>query len=193
MAEKKALIVLAESAELSGNGAGVAKLLKKGALVSSYTAGTVLDGSVAADSITKAQPADVAAAIEKGDALIVVDLGAADTAALDAALEVVLEAADRRTVVTVVAKGAVAFFGMGINGKAGTVSRAAKAGDVLPTLAFVADLPLTETCTGAIIYQALKSPNLKLEEIGKLKEALVRMEGALARDNREPWDKHDCA
>ena len=34
---------------------------------------------------------------------------------------------------------------------------------------------------------------MKLEEIGKLKEALTRMEGALARDNREPWDKHDCA
>ena len=32
-----------------------------------------------------------------------------------------------------------------------------------------------------------------LEEIKKLKEALVRMESVIQRDNREPWDKHDCA
>ena len=39
----------------------------------------------------------------------------------------------------------------------------------------------------------MKNPNLKLEEIKKLKEALVRMESVIQRDNREPWDKHDCA
>ena len=42
-------------------------------------------------------------------------------------------------------------------------------------------------------YYALKDPNMKLKEIAKLKEALGRMEAALQRDTREPWDKHDCA
>ena len=61
------------------------------------------------------------------------------------------------------------------------------------TIATIADLPVDEDCTGAIIYQVMKNPNLKLEEIKKLKEALVRMESVIQRDNREPWDKHDCA
>jgi len=83
--------------------------------------------------------------------------------------------------------------GAGINAKAGSIARPATAKDIVPTLAYITDLPITTECCGAILYQALKSPNLKLDEIAKLKEALIRMEGALARDNREPWDKHDCA
>ena len=39
----------------------------------------------------------------------------------------------------------------------------------------------------------MKDPNLKISEINKLKEAISRMESVIARDNREPWDKHDCA
>lgn len=52
------------------------------------------------------------------------------------------------------------------------------------TIATIADLPVDEACTGAIIYQVMKNPNLKLEEIKKLKEALVRMESVIQRDNR---------
>ena len=75
--------------------------------------------------------------------------------------------------------------------------RALQRHDTLPLTdelaATIADLPVDEDCTGAIIYQVMKNPNLKLEEIKKLKEALVRMESVIQRDNREPWDKHDCA
>ena len=75
--------------------------------------------------------------------------------------------------------------------------RALQRRDTLPLTdelaATIADLPVGEACTGAIIYQVMKNPNLKLEEIKKLKEALVRMESVIQRDNREPWDKHDCA
>ena len=70
---------------------------------------------------------------------------------------------------------------------------AVNAQDIAVTIATIADLPIDEDCTGAIIYQVMKNPNLKLEEIKKLKEALVRMESVIQRDNREPWDKHDCA
>lgn len=192
MAEKKALVVLAPAAEL-GAGASVEKLLKKAALFSTFAAGEVIDAAVAAETVTKLQPAEVAAAVENGVALGVIDLGAADTAALDAALEVILDAADRKTVIAVVAANALALHGAGINAKAGSVARAASAKDIVPTLAYITDFPITTECCGAILYQALKSPNLKLDETTKLKEALIRMEGALARDNREPWDKHDCA
>jgi len=192
MAEKKALVILAPAAEL-GAGASIEKLLKKGALFTSFAAGDVIDAAVAAETVTSLQPADVAAAVEGGLVLGVVDLGAADTAALDAALEVILDAADRKTVIAVAAKNGLVLNGAGINGKAGSIARPAAAKDIVPTLAYITDLPITSECCGAILYQALKSPNLKLDEITKLKEALIRMEGALARDNREPWDKHDCA
>ncbi|MFQ8735889.1 MAG: hypothetical protein ACLSAH_07520 [Bilophila wadsworthia] len=83
--------------------------------------------------------------------------------------------------------------GLAVNPKAGIVGRAVNAQDIAVTIATIADLPVDEDCTGAIIYQVMKNPNLKLEEIKKLKEALVRMESVIQRDNREPWDKHDCA
>lgn len=193
MAEKKALIIVAPNADLSGSGAGLDKLLKKAALFTAYSAGDVIDGAVEDASISRLQAADVEAAVEKGVALGLIDLGTADTAALDAALATILDGADRKTVIAVAAKNALALYGTGINGKVGTVKRQAFAKDIVPTLAYIADFAISGTCTGAILYQALKSPNMKLEEIGKLKEALMRMEGALARDNREPWDKHDCA
>lgn len=191
MAEKKALIVIAPAAQLSG--ASVEKMLKKGAAFTNFSAGDVIDAAVAAETVTSLQPQDVAAAVEGGVALGVVTLAGADAAALDSALATVLDAADRKTVIALVAKDALVLHGAGINAKAGSVARPACAKDVIPTLAYITDFPITDACTGSILYQALKSPNLKLDEITKLKEALIRMEGALARDNREPWDKHDCA
>ena len=104
-----------------------------------------------------------------------------------------LEAADRRTLVVVAAADGVAFYGLAVDSKAGAVARAVNAQDIAVTIATIADLPVSAQCTGGIIYQAMKNPNLKLDEIRKLKEALVRMESVIQRDNREPWDKHDCA
>ena len=44
-----------------------------------------------------------------------------------------------------------------------------------------------------MLYEALRDPNMKNNQLKKMHEALTRMETALARDSREPWDKHDCA
>ena len=93
----------------------------------------------------------------------------------------------------VVSGKGVAFWGFGVNNKAGAVNRAATAQDIYVTIANIVDLPITAECTGAILYQMMKDPNLKISEINKLKEAISRMESVIARDNREPWDKHDCA
>ncbi len=192
MADKKAIVVLAPAAEIAG-GDAIGKLLKKGALLPNYSGGTVCDGSVADGDIVALSPEAVAEAVEKGTPLMVVDLGNADSAALNAALATIMDAADRRTIIAVAGKGALALYGAGVDPKVGKVERAAFAKDVLATLATVGEFPLTTQCTGAVLYQALKTPNVKLEELVKLKEALSRMEGALSRDNREPWDKHDCA
>ena len=193
MADKKTIVVLAPSAEISGTAGSVGKLLKKGALVTNYTPGTVIDAAVSDADVSRMDAAGVAEGVEKGLPLMVVDLGGADAAGLEAALEAIMDAADRRTTIAVAGKSALAFYGNGVNNKVGTVDRPASAGDVLPTLASVGEFSLTDQCTGAVLYQVLKSANTKLDEIAKLKEALQRMEGALARDNREPWDKHDCA
>lgn len=193
MADKKTIVVLAPSAEISGSSGAVGKLLKKGALLPNYTVGDVVNGAVADGDVARVALPSVAEGVEKGLALMLVDLGGADAAALESAMETILEAADRRTTIAVAGKNALAFYGNGVDNKVGTVARPATAKDVLPTLASVGEFPLANTCTGAVLYQALKSANSKLGEIAKLKEALQRMEGALARDSREPWDKHDCA
>ena len=156
MAEKKALLVLADALDLNGSGEALDKLKKKAAVLSHADAALVI--------------------VEGADALAPA-----------------LEAADRRTLVVVVSASGTAFYGLAVNPKAGIVGRAVNAQDIAVTIATIADLPVDEDCTGAIIYQVMKNPNLKLEEIKKLKEALVRMESVIQRDNREPWDKHDCA
>lgn len=192
MAEKKALIVLAHSADIAG-GKGTGKLLKKGAMLKNYTAGNIFNASVNKTEITTVDVDGLAAAVEAGTALMVLDLGSADTAAMETAMVKVMDAVDRKTIIAVAGKNGLVLYGQGIDPKVGEVSRAVRAEDILPTLAAVGEFKLTAEAAGAVIYQTLKSPNTKLDEIEKLKEALKRMESALARDNREPWDKHDCA
>lgn len=65
--------------------------------------------------------------------------------------------------------------------------------DLVPTICYLMDLPVPEQAEGAVIYQAFKDPNFKLKEISKLRDGLARMETALARGAREPWDKNECA
>jgi hypothetical protein len=65
--------------------------------------------------------------------------------------------------------------------------------DLVPTICYLLDLPVPEQAEGAILYQAFKDPDFKLKEIQKLRDGLARLETALARQEREPWDKHECA
>ena len=192
MAEKKVLVVLAPSAEIAG-GEGTAKLIKKGVALKSYQAGEVLNASVDRSEIAMLDVDGLAAAIEAGTALMAIDLGAADTNGMEAAMVKVMDAVDRKTTIALVGSNGPVLYGQGIDPKVGAISRPVRAEDILPTLAAIGEFKLTSESVGAVVYPALKSPNAKLEEIEKMKEALKRMEGALARDNREPWDKHDCA
>lgn len=186
MADKKAFLVLADDLDLNASGEALEQLKKKAVLLpNADTKG--LDGlaeklggvNVSADA------AAMKAAVE-GEKVLAVAHGAA-------ALAPALEAADRRTVIMVATAHGAAVYGMAVNSKAGRVDRTVNAQDLAVTLATIADLPIDETCTGAIIYQALKNPNLKLDEIKKLQDAIARMESILERNNREPWEKHDCA
>lgn len=185
MAEKKAIILEAASLDLGASSEALDKLNKKAVILANADAAGLVDllkgmGGVSTDA------AGLEAATGGDNGLILIS-GA------DAELAAVLGAADRRTLVVVLAANGVALYGLAINNKAGSIDRAVNAQDLMVTIATIADLEIDATCTGAIIYQAMKNPNLKLDEIKKLKEALIRMESVIQRDNREPWDKHDCA
>lgn len=185
MAEKKAIILEAASLDLGASSEALDKLNKKAVKLTKADAAGLMDllkgmGGVCTDA------AGLAAAAEGENGLLLLKGG-------DAELAAALDAADRRTLVVVLASNGVALYGLAINNKAGAVDRAVCAQDLMVTIATIADLEIDATCTGAIIYQAMKNPNLKLDEIKKLKEALIRMESVIQRDNREPWDKHDCA
>ena len=182
MAEKKAILVVLPSVALSGSSEVLDKLKKKAALLPNADIAGLEDMTQALGG----KKVEAAALEGAEDALLVVQ---GDEAALAAALE----AADRRTLVVVAATDGLAFYGLAVDSKAGSVARAVNAQDIAVTIATIVDLPISADRTGGIIYQAMKNPNLKLDEIKKLKEALVRMESVIQRDNREPWDKHDCA
>ncbi len=186
MAEKKAILVLADSLDLNASGEALDALRKKAALLPNADCAGLAALAEKLGAV-KADASGIQAALDgaKGDSVLVVAEGDALAAAL--------EAADRRTLVIVATSKGAAFYGLAINAKVGTVERAVNAQDIAVTIATIADLPVEESCTGGIIYQVMKNPNLKLDEIRKLKEALMRMESVIQRDNREPWDKHDCA
>jgi hypothetical protein len=65
--------------------------------------------------------------------------------------------------------------------------------DIVPTVCYMMDFPVPEQVEGAVLYQTFKNPNYKIKEIQKLKDGLIRMEAAVERQSREPWDHHDCA
>ena len=186
MAEKKAILVLADSLDLNASGDTLDALRKKAALLPHADCAGLAAVAEKLGAV-KTDASGIQAALDgaREDSVLVMVEGDALAAAL--------EAADRRTLVIVATGKGAAFYGLAINAKAGTVERAVNAQDIAVTIATIADLPVDENCTGAIIYQVMKNPNLKLDEIRKLKEALVRMESVIQRDNREPWDKHDCA
>jgi hypothetical protein len=65
--------------------------------------------------------------------------------------------------------------------------------DLVPTICYLMDLPIPQQAEGGILYQALRNPNFVAHEIDKLQAGLARMEIALQRRTRQPWDKKDDA
>ena len=184
MADKKAILVNARGMKLAGSGESLDKLNKKAAILPNADASGITEKAQALGGV-KTDAASLAQTLEK-NVLAIIEGG-------EAALAAALEAANRKTLVVVAADDGVAFYGLGVNGKAGKVERKAGADDIVLTIATIADMPIGPDCEAAVLYQVLKDPNLKLNEIIKLQEALARMESVIERNNREPWDKHDCA
>jgi hypothetical protein len=89
-------------------------------------------------------------------------------------------------------KGLLSFTGPGVK-KGYRLERTCNIIDLVPTVCYLLDLPLPPKAEGAVLYQVLKDPDFKSKEIEKLKSGLARMETALQRGERQPWDKHECA
>ncbi len=192
MIDKRAIVLVADK-PLDASLPATGKFLRKAATAGNYHAGEVASDVLKIEGAERIGLDGLTSFCQGDKPVALLELGNADAAGLDAALATVLDLADRRTLVVFVAGEAVHFYGQGVNSKAGNIEREAFARDIVPTVAYLADTTVPADCTGAVLYQALKDPNLKMKEIAKLKEALGRMEAALQRDNREPWDKHDCA
>ena len=186
MADKKVLLVLAEDLDLNAAGDALDQLKKKAALLPNAESAGLEDLAKKMGGVDVPADAESMKAAVSGENGLAVAHGAASLAPA-------LEAADRRTLVLVAAGRGAAFYGLAVNAKAGSVDRAVNAQDLAVTMAVIGDLSLDETYTGAVIYQVLKNPNFKRDEIKKLQDAIMRMESVLERNSREPWDKHDCA
>ncbi|WP_432734537.1 hypothetical protein [Maridesulfovibrio sp. FT414] len=193
MADKKVILISCGSAAVDFNGDALEKFMKKAAMVAEFDNTDIAAAAAKVEGAVSVAPEGIAKLFEDDGSFAVVELCDADGAALDAAIALVTEAADRRTLIVMSCNEGLYFAGLGINKKAGKVARSAAAEDVVATICYIADQSVPADCTGAVLYQVLKDPDMKIKELTKLKEALARMENALQRDNREPWDKHDCA
>jgi hypothetical protein len=192
MADKKAILVVCGKADVNG-GPAMEKFMKKAVSFPNFEGAGLAGMAGAIEGAAKVAADGVAKVFEDDGAFAVVELGDVDGNGLEAAMAPLADAADRRTLIAVACDGGLYLAGLGMDKKAGSLDRGATAADVVATLCYVADLPVPADCMGAILYQALKDPNMKMKEVTKLKEAIGRMEVALQRDTREPWDKHDCA
>ncbi len=123
--------------------------------------------------------------------MAVVEAGAS-AAAVEEALAGVLEVSGRTTIVALVARGLVVFYGPGF-AKGKKIEKAVQPEVVAATVPYVADFPVPEQCEAAVCYAALKDVNYKLKEIQKLQTTIANIESALEAKTRKPWDKHDCA
>jgi len=193
MADKKVVLLVCGDVDVNAAGSVMQKFVKKSvACVNFDSADAAAEAAKIEGSATVAGDG-VAKVFEEDGAFAIVNLGAVDPAGLEAAMAKITEATDRRTLIALATGKTLYLGGLGMDKKSGDITRGVRAADIVATICYVADLPIPADSTGAVLYQALKDPNMKLKEVAKLKDAISRMEAALQRDNREPWDKHDCA
>ncbi|MCG8632388.1 MAG: hypothetical protein MI863_01095 [Desulfobacterales bacterium] len=188
MADKKVILIISEEAELEGQD-HVAKFTKKAAKAENYEAQDLLALARKVPGGVECGPEEIKAAFDK-DAAFVFFRANGD---METIMGHVMAAMDRRTMILWTGKTCAWFGGFGTK-KGGATQRPVKACDIIPTINYVADIPLTGDEDGAVIYQILKDPNLKAKEISRLKDAVSRMEAAMERaEGHDPWKKHDCS
>jgi hypothetical protein len=201
MATGKNVIVLfstvAEDVLRNSEAEQLVKMRRKGALVPlSVTADVkteALAGAAAGQSIAEAAKKGgyVVEPIAAGSELSIVE-GLADEAALLAEIDKAFALATTKMLLVVVTPSLALFYGLGIERNV-VLEKPLPAACVAPTLAWIGDLPLPAQVEAAPSYAVLKGLNFKAKEIAKMKDTNDALMLKIERDNRKPWDKHDCA
>ncbi|MDR1657217.1 MAG: hypothetical protein LBT47_06630 [Deltaproteobacteria bacterium] len=190
MADIKTVVVSLPKLTVSG-GPGSAEVIERGAVFGGFVPGYWAE--VPIDNPQEAVAADLSGVLKRlseGAALTYIEFNGSD---FDHHLADLIEQSDRRTVLAVFGHDKLAFYGFGINTKALVSDKTAQFDDLWPTLAMIGEFYLTEKVSGRVWFEVLKNKSFKQSQIDKLKAALARVEKMLKRENREPWDKHDCA
>ncbi len=197
---KNVFLIFADVADellKSGEAEQLAKMRRKGALVplsvTDDLEAEALAGAVAGESIADAARAAgyVVEPIAPGSELSVVD-GVRDEAGLLAVLDQALAIPSAKMLIIVAARSTALFYGLGIE-RGVVLEKTLPAACIAPTAAWIGDLPLPANVEAAPAYAVLKGLNFKAREIAKLKDANDALMLKIERDNRKPWDKHDCA
>lgn len=197
---KNVFVIFADVADdllAKGEAEQLVKMRRKGALVPLTVTKDLkteaLAGAMEGESIADAARSAgyVVEPIAPGSELSVAD-GVMDEAGLLAVLDQALAIPSTRMLIVVVARALVLFYGLGIE-RGIVLEKPLPAACIAPTLAWIGDLPLPAGVEAAPAYAVLKGLNFKAKEIAKLKDANDALMLKIERDNRKPWDKHDCA
>ena len=173
------------------------KMRRKGALVPLSVAGDVkseaLAGAPSGQSIADAarESGYVVEPIALGSELSIVE-GIGSEAALLAEIDKCFALSTTKMLLVVICPTMALFYGLGIE-RNSVLEKALPAACIAPTLAWIGDLPLPAQVEAAPAYAVLKGLNFKAKEIAKLKDSNDALMLKIERDNRKPWDKHDCA
>lgn len=197
---KNVFVIFADVADdllAKGEAEQLVKMRRKGALVPLTVTKDLkteaLAGAMEGESIADAARSAgyVVEPIAPGSELSVAD-GVMDEAGLLAVLDQALAIPSTRMLIVVVARTLALFYGLGIE-RGIVLEKPLPAACIAPTLAWIGDLPLPAGVEAAPAYAVLKGLNFKAREIAKLKDANDALMLKIERDNRKPWDKHDCA
>lgn len=197
---KNVFLIFADVADdllKTGEAEQLVKMRRKGALVPLTVTKDLkteaLAGAMEGESIADAARSAgyVVEPIAPGSELSVVD-GIADEAALLAVLDQALAIPSTKMLIVIAARSTALFYGLGVE-RGVVLEKPLPAACIAPTLAWIGDLPLPANVEAAPAYAVLKGLNFKAKEIAKLKDANDALMLKIERDNRKPWDKHDCA
>ncbi|WP_295637664.1 hypothetical protein [uncultured Mailhella sp.] len=174
------------------------KLRRKGALVPLKAEHDLVTEALAGSAAGGESMVDAARAggyvvepMAHGSELSLVE-GVKGEEALLAVLDQAFGVNSTKMLLVVLGQNSAVFYGLGIE-RGLVLDRELPAACVAPTLAWLGDLPLPAQVEAAPAYAVIKGLNFKAKEMAKLKDTNDALMLKIERDNRKPWDKHDCA
>lgn len=192
MPEKKAILIIADEGDLNTENAAIQKFIKRSATVTDFKGEDITAEVMSIDGCLLTEVSSLSDVISSGALFVFVNMGNPTNSELESAITIAMETADQRTLLVYATQENIYFYGFGIK-RGARADRTAFSKDIVPTICYIADLPLPDGVMGAVLYQILKDRNMKLNEIKKLKDALEGMEAGMERASRKPWEKFHCA